>query len=258
MNNIAKMVVKTFFRALGYYPIKINGVSFKVDPYHFRFWRAAARGKWEPNTYTIFSKFITNNSTYCDVGAWIGPTVLYAAKISKQVICFEPNPYAFRFLNWNLELNELNNVTALNVALTTRTGIERMSSFGGSLGDSMISSLADGSNKPGVDVYTITWEDFNKTYKTEKIDFIKIDIEGGEFTLLPTLEEYFSLYKPIVFLSTHPHRLDPLVRKEKMGQIIDIMRIYNKCLNIDLKPIDPQDLINEDSLNREKTFIFKN
>ena len=141
MLSIAKAVGKTYYRAVGYYRTTIGGLSFKCDPYHIGFWRLAAKGVWEPHTFRILAKFLHPDSVYLDLGAWIGPTVIYAARKCAQVICFEPDMIAYQYLIWNIELNELRNVKPYNVALADQNAIMRMASFGGSLGDTMTSLL---------------------------------------------------------------------------------------------------------------------
>jgi FkbM family methyltransferase len=256
MNRIVKSIAKAYYRALGYYPTSIHGLKFKLDPYHIGFWRNLRRGLWEPHTYTIMSKFLNIDSIYCDVGAWIGPTVVYAAKICKQVICFEPDPIAYQYLRWNIELNELLNVTSFSIALANRIAIQRMSSFGGNLGDSMTSLLNDNQENNGIDALTLTWDAFIDLSKIDKIDFLKIDIEGGEFALVPTLKDYLSLHKPIVHLSTHAPYCDVNLRKEKMQQIIEVMGIYKKCLNKNLMLVGIDELNGEDAKNSFRSYIF--
>jgi FkbM family methyltransferase len=245
-----------FYRVRGYYRISINGVEFRVDPYHFPFWRRVARGKWEPDTYTMMSRFINADSVVCDVGAWIGPTVIYAAKRCKKVFCFEPDPVAYRYLRWNIELNELQNVTSFSVALADRMAMQRIASFGDDLGDSMTSMLNENKEKKGVDVLTLTWDMFISLSGIGKIDFLKIDIEGGEYSLLPTLKDYLSKHRPIVHLSTHTPFLDISIRREKMGQVMDVMGMYRQCLNENLQPVDIQDLHSEAALNKFRSYVF--
>ena len=256
MNRIVKKVGKAYFQMLGYYPTSIRGFKFKLDPYHIGFWRSVGRDKWEPQTYKIMSRFISADTIYCDVGAWIGPTVVYAAKICKKVICFEPDPYAYQYLRWNIDLNELHNVTSFSIALSNQTSIQRMTSFGGSLGDSMTSLLNNSRESNAVDVLALKWDAFISLSKTEKIDFLKIDIEGGEFALLPTMRDYLSLYKPIVYLSTHAPFLDVELRREKMQQVIDVMGMYKNCLDQNLRPIDINELVSDDALTHFGSYIF--
>jgi len=255
LSGIVKSVGKAYFRALGYYPTRIHGHRFRVDPYNIGFWRAAAQGRWEPHTFRILSTFLGRESVYCDLGAWIGPTVLYAGKIARKVVCFEPDPRAYRFLAWNLELNGLTNVTSFSIALSGQTGLGKMSSFGGALGDSSTSLLGQSSQSETVDVLTHTWDVFAPLFRSSRLDFIKIDIEGGEFSLLPSLAEYLSAEKPIVYLSTHAPFLDPSVRRERMQEIADVLGVYSKCLNQDLEPADRRTWA-EDSTGAFRSFVF--
>ena len=256
MNRIVKSIGKAYYRSLGYYPTSVQGLKFKLDPYHIGFWREVGRGRWEPHTYTIMKRFLNADSVYCDVGAWIGPTVIYAARICKQVVCFEPDPTAYRYLRWNIELNELLNVTSFSIALADRTAIQRMASRGGKLGDSLTSLVNDNREDNGIDVLTLTWDAFIDLSKIDRIDFLKIDIEGGEFALLPTLRDYLSRHKPIVHLSTHAPFLDLGLREEKMQQIIEVMGIYGKCLDKNLMPVDIDELNGEDAKNHCRSYLF--
>ncbi|TVP47416.1 MAG: FkbM family methyltransferase [Gemmatimonadales bacterium] len=260
MNSITRHFPKACFRALGYYPASIGGFDFRVDPYHIRFWSGAARGKWEPRTFEILKEFLAEDSIYCDVGAWVGPTVIYAARLCREVICFEPDPAAYRYLSWNIELNELDNVKPFNCALADRRGIRRMSSFGGSRGDSMTSLLdpdsAGTSVGTSVDVLTLTWNDVQEIPHIDRIDMMKIDIEGGEFELLPALRDFLAERKPVVYLSTHAPYLEEDEREEKMALIAEVMGVYGKCLDDELNPVPVDQLTGRDARENFRAFVF--
>ncbi|MBN2461326.1 MAG: FkbM family methyltransferase [Candidatus Cloacimonetes bacterium] len=246
---------KAYYKALGYYPGSIGGLKFKLDPYHIGFWRNVEKGRWEPHTFKILSELIGSDTIYCDLGAWIGPTVLYAARKCREVVCFEPDPVAFRYLYWNIELNGLSNIRAFNGALADCNAILKMSSLGKCLGDSMTSLLAADKGGNGIDVITMTWEKFIELSHIDKIDFIKIDIEGGEFQLLPAMKKYLVSYKPVIYLSIHPFYLDPAIRREKKRQILELMKIYGKCLDMNLVRLDIDSLISSDSYGNSFLFL---
>ncbi|OUS37206.1 hypothetical protein A9R01_04970 ['Osedax' symbiont bacterium Rs2_46_30_T18] len=239
----------------GYMDANIAGYEVKVDPYHVDFWRKAASGTWEPNTYKILSHYLTADSHYCDIGAWIGPTVLHAAQLAKKVICFEPDPTAYRYLRWNIDLNKLKNVSSYSLALAETMSISRMASHRGKPGDSMTSLLFDNEGS-GVDVLTMQWQQFLQMSPVQHIDFMKIDIEGGEYQLMPSLKEYLQLNKPVLYLSTHAPLLEPEQRLEKMQGLIDVLSIYDKCLDDDLQPIDINTLVSEDALEHFRSYVF--
>lgn len=46
-------------------------------------------------------KYCNKENTYIDIGAWIGPTVLYGACVSKHVYAIEPDPAAVSQLKKN-------------------------------------------------------------------------------------------------------------------------------------------------------------
>ena len=53
-----------------------------------QFWNLVNSGSWEANTFQMLEKFVTPNVVYLDIGAWIGPTFLFAAQTSKVAYGF--------------------------------------------------------------------------------------------------------------------------------------------------------------------------
>jgi len=252
---MADQVEQNSFLIQGYMDAAIAGYQYKVDPYHTVFWEKAVSGTWEPNTYKILTHFLNKNSNYCDIGAWIGPTVLHASQLAKNVICFEPDPTAYRYLRWNIDLNQLKNVTSYSFALAEKTSISRMASHRGKPGDSMTSLLFDNEGS-GVDVLTLQWQQFLDMSPVNHFDFLKIDIEGGEYQLLPNLADYLSEHKPIIYLSTHAPLLEPEQRLQKMQALVDILKVYGQCFDDNLQAIDINELVSDDALNNYRSYVF--
>lgn len=235
----------------------MNGLNFKCDPYHVGWWRRASKSQWEPHTLKILSQFLTKDSVFCDIGAWIGPTSIYAAKQCRRVFCFEPDWVAYQYLLWNIRLNELNNVTPFNIALADEDTLRTMSSScDGPDGDSTTSLLKKIKQGSGINALCMRWETWHKICQPPKINLMKIDIEGGEFALLPTMKEYLVSHKPVVYLSTHAPYLDMGRRIEEMKRVREVMSIYSCCLNEDLKPITHEDLTTDDALNSFRSYVF--
>jgi len=256
MKRVFKPIEKAYYRALGYYPTTIHDLEFRCDPYNAKFWKTVSQGRWEAHTYRILARFLSQDSVYCDIGAWIGPTAIFAARKCKQVFCFEPDILAYEHLLWNIRLNRLHNVIPFNLALTDNNGIRPMASFGGKLGDGMTSLLKTDQAERTTHALCMTWETWTAVFKPERIDFMKIDIEGGEFVLLPTIKDYLALRKPIVYLSTHAPYLDGNRRREEMQRVIQVMEIYGQCFNEALEGIKLQDLIADDAMNNFRSYLF--
>jgi len=256
MKRIAKDLIKAGYRALGYYPTTIHGMKFRCDPYHVGFWRNVSKGRWEPETYDILSRYLERDSAYCDIGSWIGPTVIYAARRCARVVCFEPDPFAYEYLLWNIRLNGLQNVTPFNIALANGDGTRTLASFGSDLGDSQSSLLTPLRAERTAEALCMTWETWRRFSGQEKFDFMKIDVEGSEFDFLPTIGDYLATHKPIVYLSTHAPYLDVEKRKEAMRGVIRVMEIYGACLDEKLERVELEDLAADAVLDRFRSFLF--
>lgn len=260
ISKIKRKILRVLHKNIDFTPIKLDGHLLKMNHQHREYWKRVENGSWEPETFEILSKFLKPSSFYCDIGAWIGPTVTYASKKCKKVICFEPDPYAYRYLVSNILENNLSNVSSFNVGLSNETSILKMSSFGGTLGDSMTSLLTNNPLKENsskeFDAFIVDWEYAVKTFKLEKLDMIKIDIEGAEFNLIPRMKEYFIKYKPIIWLSLHPLLLDKNQKDTNLKKIIEVMSIYKKCYNSKLQLVNIKEILTDENKNSYPEFLF--
>lgn len=253
--SFIKSAGRAFYRARGYYSATIRGNEFKLDPYHFAFLRAASQERWEPSTFDVITKYLSSESTYIDIGAWIGPTVLHAARHCKEVYCFEPDPTALRYLNWNLDLNDIRNVHSLGVAVAARPGIFRMATFGDNPGDSK-TSLLQNDAEYSVRVLAITWADFIQKSRPENVTLIKVDAEGAEFELIPTMRDYLEENKPALFLSTHAPYLEDSNRIDAMTKLADSLAFYPCVFDEFLNPTSCEELTSIEATKAFGTYLF--
>lgn len=251
-----KSIGKRYYRVKGFYPVTINGLRFKCDPFHIGFWRLVNKGKFEPQFYQILNTHLDQNSIYCDIGSWIGPTAIYASKLCKKVYCFEPDDIAFQYLEQNIQMNTLNNVIPYKLAVGVNNGQIKIASHGGNLGDSMTSMVNVDQYETAVYAESIKWQTWIDKYQPEKIDFLKMDIEGGEFEVIPTMIDYFINQKPILSLSTHCKYISEEFRKEKMEKLVDVLNFYTKCFNENLEPVLFDKNIIASCLNSFRSFLF--
>ena len=247
---------KMMYRARGYFAGQLGGEPFRLDPYHSKFWRKAAQGTWEPETFTVLEQYLDKRHDYLDIGAWIGPTVLFGARKARHVWCFEPDPTAFRALAWNIDLNDLNNVSAFPVAISQGFGVARMASFGGERGDSM-TSLLNAGGAQGIDALTIGWEAFTQQVDLSGVSLVKMDIEGAEFDVLPSMIPWLKAQRPALYLSTHAPFLDADVRAARMGALADALSFYGTCLDGKGNPVTPEDMRQGKALEKFETFLFR-
>ena len=247
---------KIYYRLKGYYPVKINDQHFKCDPAHPGFWRIVNNRGFEPEYFNMLDKYLTAKSIYVDMGSWIGPTAIYAASKCEQVYCLEPDKIAYKFLLQNIDLNNLDNVKPFNLAIAEFDGAIEMASHGGNLGDSMTSMVNLNPGKESFEAKCKTWDSWLLAYNIPGVNFLKMDIEGGEFELVPKMKKYLQDQKPIFHLSTHSLYLPENDRKIKMEKLIDTLQFYKSCYDENHRPIKFNEEILNSSLDQFRSFLF--
>ncbi len=206
--------------------ITVGKCTFHVHPLNYPdFWNLVNKGNWEPETYAVFDRFIKSDTVFIDVGAWIGSTALYGAQLAAQTHAFEPDPIAFGELKANKEANRekawYKNVHLHQKALAIKTGTANLGSKN-SGGDSMSSVLFADEDKS----WKVETIDLNNFLETKDLNehplFLKMDIEGGEYELVPTLKETLKKTKSALFLSLHPEFLLESIRSKTKGKFKEI------------------------------------
>ena len=249
MRRLIRAAARLAYRTRGYQEITLGGERLRTDPDHIGFWRDVSRGRWEPDTFRFLAQALPPGSVFADIGAWIGPTTLFAARRSRQVYAFEPDPDAYRYLLWNLKLNHAHNVVPFHAALGTETGLRQLWGAEGRLGTST-SSLVPAAGQPSVTIPTISWNDWIAQVRPGRIDVIKVDIEGGEFDLIPALRDYLAAERPVLHLSLHAPRIPAEVREDRLRRVLDVLSLYPDWRHDSGGPVDRASLY-QDALRRD-------
>jgi FkbM family methyltransferase len=183
-----------------------NDVSFIVsDNVQFAyFWDSVFPNQWEDFIFHVMDHYLQPDKNYLDIGAWIGPTALYAANKAKHTFSIDPDHVAFSELQKNIQLNPsiTHKITAINQALSYKSGTMKLykrTQFGDS-SSSLIRTLSD----DFYEVTACTLKELLEEYQIRNLSLIKMDIEGGEYMVIPSMREYLERYKPPLHLSLHP------------------------------------------------------
>lgn len=159
------------------------GVDFLVTPSSAgldNFWKTVYQTSWEDSTFNDILPHLSKDKTFIDIGAWQGPISLVAQQFSKQCLCFEPDPYAYKYLVENVSANKFENIICENVAVSSEPSL----SIGADELGGGVTSFTKSSNS--IECKTISIKQIFDTYKLtpDDISVIKIDIEGYECELL--------------------------------------------------------------------------
>lgn len=153
------------------------GPSIYLDPSDVIQSSIMRHGFWEFGVTTVFLELIKPGMTVLDIGAHCGYyTLLAAMKVGPQgkVHAFEPNPSHYENFARSLMINRYQHVQLHKVALTDKDG-ETILYVPRAGGASIYNPGLENKNK--VMVKTVN---FLKYFPRQKVDVIKIDIDGSE------------------------------------------------------------------------------
>lgn len=144
----------------------------------------------------IVKKVVKTDDVVLDLGANIGYfTILFAKLVGNngKVIAFEPEFKNFQILKKNIAENGFHNVIAENKAVSEKNGTTVLYTGTKSSGANRIyePKKAQEWREKGKqqeflknEIETVSIDEFLNNKKIENVDFIKMDIEGGEFFAL--------------------------------------------------------------------------
>lgn len=158
-------------------------------------------GEYEKAELKSIDQFLTNDGVFIDIGANIGLFTLHATKVvsNGQIISFEPFPSNFKSLTKNVALNKLSNICMENMAIGEKEGTinlyydEKEKNLG------MVSAISiEGGIQKEVKVTSL--DSYLKNESFTKIDLIKIDIEGFEYSALLGMKNTLRTYHPSLLI----------------------------------------------------------
>lgn len=166
------------------------------------------RGAYSYDQLKLIETLFDEPFVFVDIGANQGEFSVFVAALSSQnkVLAFEPTTQMLKRLRANIEANNLGNVTVFPVGLSDRPATD-VPIYGNS------QAFEDGSFNSGLPtIYalpqrselleTISLQRFDDTLRDaqceERIDLIKIDIEGAELPALQGASKTIARDRPLV------------------------------------------------------------
>jgi FkbM family methyltransferase len=159
---------------------------------------------FEPDNVAYLKVLCDPDSRVLDAGANIGMTALALSQICPrgQIAAIEPLPRTFRYLQRNVAEAGASNLKIFNFALGSSEGSVLMQGHPSNFACSFIA-----------DNYRISAEDhFSQNVPVrrldnvfselslDRLDFMKVDVEGFELEVFAGAKEILNTYQPIVFL----------------------------------------------------------
>lgn len=158
---------------------------------------------WDRIALNIINKYLPENAVILDIGANIGSHTVYWAleRNAKKIYSFEPLDATYEILERNVELNKLQNcVETYNVGLYSTECKAKVAQYN-------IINIGNTSFTPEKNgkfvLKTLDSFDFK-----DKIDLIKIDVEGAEVEVLQGGIKTLRKYKPVLVIESFNRKVE--------------------------------------------------
>lgn len=168
-------------------------------------------GYWETDTQRIIDRFVKPTDVCFDVGANIGSITIPLANRAKQVFAFEVGSIPFGYLRHNILVNSIQNVEVIRGAVSDKPSKLYYHYTYPNTGGSFVSTEISSQEAIVEQIDSITLD--SVANKLDKLDFIKMDIEGYELSALHGATKLLAKFKPKLYVEFNPHVLEHIHNK---------------------------------------------
>lgn len=187
-----------------------HGINFEVDIHdytgHYIFFG------FSDTSQKILFALCKPGDTIIDIGTNIGFSLMNMAKISGAhglVLGFEPDPLNFTRLLKNIAMNKFTNIKVTPIGLGDKPGkykLENIVEFNSA--GKRIAPEGAVSSSDFAEVEINTLDNFlNADASVNKVDLIKIDVEGFEFNVLKGAMNTIRKYSPVLYIELDDNNL---------------------------------------------------
>lgn len=155
------------------------------------------------------------------IGAFYGETSIWFSKyVGKEgtVYAFEALGENARVAECNCRRNSINNIIVENICFWKET---TLLNFNIDYGSSRITD-----NDTGVKVNTTTIDEYCTNNKINKLDFLKMDIEGAEYEVLCGAKQTIKKYKPKLAICVYHKPEDIILIPQLIKELVPEYKIY--------------------------------
>lgn len=173
-------------------------------------------GGFEPATLKLYEKLVAEcrPKVVFDIGANVGAHTLPLAKLvlpyGGSVHAFEPTEWAFAKLQQNRSINPglKQAILPIQAMLVAERGVGVEASIFSSWplsGEPNLHPVHRGQLKETTGAFAITLDDYVARQRLERVDFIKLDVDGHEPEVLRGAGETLQAFKPMLLMEWSPH-----------------------------------------------------
>ena len=203
-------------------------------------------GIWEPKTTRYLCDSLSSGAVFLDIGANAGYFSLLASRCvgeSGKVLAVEPNPAMAKQLRQNTERNGLTNIAIAETACSD--SIEVRDLYVGNAYNTGNSSLSRDNLAwtKSVKVTCTTVDLLVETHHLQRVDLVKIDVEGAELQVLRGMSTTLRRLRPKIITELSPSLL------KGFSVALDTVEEYFRALGYSVSPLE------EDCMGRTTNYL---
>lgn len=156
----------------------------------------------EPYDVRLFSFFLPRMRVMLDVGANIGLYCCVAARRAPEgarAYAIEPQPDCCATLKETVRLNNWENRLFIH-ATAMGERVDTATLYLSGTGSTLNKAFCGNADLPHIEVPVTTLDRFCEEQRLERVDFIKIDVQGGEFAVLRGGENTLARFRPVIYM----------------------------------------------------------
>jgi FkbM family methyltransferase len=180
---------------------EIDGITYDLDLTQDIDSNLYFKGCHEPWTTAFINNSVKPGMVALDIGANVGAHALRLAKLvgpAGRVIAFEPMSWAFAKLKRNASLNAGFNLTLENIGLADFEGTRRLKIA------SRVPLDPGKGDFDEEDIRLMRLDDYLSERPVERVDFIKIDVDGMDYKVLRGAAASLRRYRPLMIAELAP------------------------------------------------------
>jgi len=192
-------------------PRDVAGPSF-----HLAYGKDVGFNNYEERNKKLIASHLKDGDVFFDVGANIGLFSLYLKRLYPDLKCylFEPFPTLFNCLKLTLKNSKMEDVHINDYALCNENKeleffIDTFNDGGHSLDSSSISSRSK--KAQSLKIQGKKLDSFVAENNIDRIDFLKIDIQGAEVEFLKGARESINKFKPKIMVELNNKNLEDFI-----------------------------------------------
>jgi FkbM family methyltransferase len=193
-------------------------------------------GAFEVSTVRAYEKLIKSGHTVLDIGANVGAHTIHFCRAvlpAGKVYAFEPTDYAFSKLQANVAANShlARCVECCQVMLTDkshRTDTPALYSSWPLDNATDTHALHGGRLMSTTNATSTTLDEFLTKARIDRVDLIKIDVDGNECSMLRGALVSLARLRPILLMELSPHQLEE--SGSSIEELLAILQTAGYCL----------------------------